>query len=110
MASPLYHIFTDSCLTGCGGISDTRFYHSLFPPFVQDQDIPIYGFELMTVVVVAKLWDHQFTGLKVKVNCHNQAVAVIIYNSKTKDSFVSTCLRELWFSVSRYNSELVAVY
>ncbi len=101
---------TDSCLTGCGGVCSHEFFHAEFPVFVSAQDLPIHKLEFLALLIGARIWGPKFSGLKIRVYCDNQSVVDVISSSKTKDSFMATCLRELWLVVSKCGFELNAVH
>ena len=101
---------TDSCLDGCGGISSNEFFHTRFPDAILKRKLPIHNLEFLALLVGARLWGHQFSGLKIRVYCDNQPVVDVINSSRTKDPFMATCLRELWLVVSQNKFELRAVH
>ena len=101
---------TDSCLQGCGGFSDDQYFHSKFPSWILEQGLPIHKLEFLAVLVGARTWGCRFSGLKIRIYCDNKSVVDVINSSKTKDSFMATCLRELWLVVSTNKFELRAVH
>ena len=101
---------TDSCLQGCGGISDDQYFHSEFPFSILEQGLPIHKLEFLAVLVGARIWGSRFSGLKIRIYCDNKSVVDVINSSKTKDAFMATCLRELWLVVSTNKFELQAVH
>ena len=101
---------TDSCLTGCGGICDREYFHASFPKFIQDQGLPIHKLEMLAVLVGVRLWGKNCEGQKIRIYCDNDAVVQVLNSSKTRDSFMATCLRELWFEVSKYRFQLRAIH
>ena len=101
---------TDSCLQGCGGISDDQYFHSEFPLAILEQGLPIHKLEFLAVLVGARIWGSRFSGLKIRIYCDNKPVVDVINSSKTKDAFMATCLRELWLVVSTNKFELRAVH
>ena len=48
--------------------------------------------------------------MKVQIFCDNEAVVTVINSSKTKDPFLATCIREIWFEVAKNGFELRAVH
>ena len=101
---------TDSCLTGCGGICAREYFHASFPKFIQDQGLPIHKLEMLAVLVGVRLWGKNCEGQKIRIYCDNDAVVQVLNSSKTRDSFMATCLRELWFEVSKYRFQLRAIH
>ena len=101
---------TDSCLTGCGGVSANEYFHVLFPKFILDQKLPIHALEMLAVLIGVRIWGQYCTGLRVQIYCDNDACVQVINSSKTKDAFLGSCLRELWLEVSKFGFELRAVH
>ena len=101
---------TDSCLTGCGGVSAKEFFHVTFPKSILDQDLPIHALEMLAVLIGVRIWGQYCTGLRVQIYCDNEACVKVINSSKTKDAFLASCLRELWLEVSKYGFELRAIH
>ena len=109
-AEPDVTFSTDSCLTGCGGICGYEYFHASFPEVIKSQGLPIHKLEMLAVLVGIRLWGSHCQGQKIRIYCDNQAVVQVINSSKTKDSFMGTCLRELWFEVSRFRFQLRAIH
>ena len=101
---------TDSCLKGCGGVCDNEYFHASFPQFIQDQDLGIHALEMLAVLVGVRIWGHKCEGMKIRIYCDNEAAVRVINSSKTKDSFLGSCLRELWLEVSKFGFQLQAVH
>ena len=101
---------TDSCLKGCGGVCDNEYFHASFPQFIQDQDLGIHALEMLAVLVGVRIWGHRCEGMKIRIYCDNEAAVQVINSSKTKDSFLGSCLRELWLEVSKFGFQLQAVH
>ena len=59
---PYEEFATDSCLTGCGGVSGNEYFHAEFPSFIQDLNLHINALELLTIVVALRIWGHKFKG------------------------------------------------
>ena len=109
-AEPDVTFSTDSCLTGCGGICGFEYFHASFPEVIKSQGLPIHKLEMLAVLVGVRLWGRHCEGQKIRIYCDNEAVVQVINSSKTRDSFMGTCLRELWFEVSRFRFQLRAVH
>ena len=46
----------DSCLTGCGGWMNVRYFHCSFLDFILSENLHINICEMLTVVVALKAW------------------------------------------------------
>ena len=101
---------TDSCLTGCGGVCGNQYFHSEFPEEIACQNLPIHQLEMLAVLVGVRVWGSCCGGTKIQIYCDNESVVHTINSSKTRDPFMATCLRELWFEVSRFQFQLQAVH
>ena len=101
---------TDSTLDGCGGISDKQYFHSSFPAFLKEQDLPIHKLELLTVIVAVRLWGPRCRGMKVVIYCDNEPAVSVINTGKSRDPFMATCIRELWLVVASNLFELRAIH
>ena len=101
---------TDSTVHGCGGISDKQYFHSVFPSFIEEQELPIHKLELLTVIVAVRLWGVHCQGLKVVIYCDNEPAVRVINSGKSRDGFMASCIRELWLVVSTNLFELRAIH
>ena len=66
-SSPGEVFTTDACLTGCGGICARCYFHAELPEFISIQRLDINYLELLTMVVVLKLWGHLWRGFRLTV-------------------------------------------
>ena len=103
---------TDACLTGGGALEhETREYmHFEFPDDILQQRLPIHMLELLTVVAAIKQWALSLRGQRLQLLCDNTAAVLAINSGRTKCSFTSACLRELWLVCSTNDIELRAVH
>lgn len=88
---------TDSCLTGCRGVSGNEYFHAEFPPFKQDLGLHINALELLTIVIVPRIFGHKFKGKHLVVYCVNLPSCLVLNRVFTKCSFMQACLREIFF-------------
>ena len=101
---------TDACLTGCGGVSSTEFFHSVFPDFVLTVCTAIHHLELLVVMVAVRLWGQHWRGRRIQLFCDNEAVVSVINSGRTRDAVLATCLREIWLQSAQGEFELRAVH
>ena len=101
---------TDSTLIGCGGICGCEYFHSVFPAFIADQQLPIHALELLTIIVAVRLWGGRFQGMNVLVYCDNEAAVHVINSGRSRDVFMGACIRELWLVVATNLFQLRAVH
>jgi len=100
----------DACLSGCGGISSTAFFHSPFSDSVLQRCSAIHHLELLVIMVAVRLWGHLWSGQHIQVFCDNEAVVTVLISGRTKDPVLAQCLREIWFSTAQAHFELRAVH
>jgi len=109
--SPPDTIFsTDACLTGCGGITSTAYYHTRFPASVLACFTDIHHLEALAILVALRLWGCAWSGLRIQVFCDNLAVVSALNSGKAKDPKLATCLRAIWFVAAMHGFELSAVH
>ena len=99
---------TDSCLTGCGGIFSTEFFHAEFPEEIRGK--PIHQLEMLAILIGVRFWGKYCSRGKIQIFCDNEACVRVINSSRTRDPFLATCLREIWLEVSLFGFELRAVH
>ena len=46
---------TDSCSTGCGGVSLSEYFYAEFPAFIQDLELHINALEMLSIVIALKI-------------------------------------------------------
>ena len=86
---------TDSCLTGCGGFFDGKYFHSKFPEKVQEIGLDINMLELIAVIVALKLWGKYFKGKRIVVYCDNLSVCQILNTGRSMSERLQEGLREV---------------
>ena len=101
---------TDSCLKGCGGLYFKEYFHVPFPHHIMDQQLPIHKLEMLAVLLAVRIWGQHCAGMKIQIFCDNESCVQVINSSRTRDPFLSTCLREIWLEVAKYGFELRAVH
>lgn len=88
---------TDRCLTGCGGVSGSEYFHAEFRAFIQNLGLHINALELLTIVVALRLWGHKFRGQRLVVYCDNLSSCFVLNKGSTKCKFMQVCLCEICF-------------
>ena len=101
---------TDSCLVGCGGFFDGEYFHTSFPEIISRQQLPIHCLEMLTVLIGIRIWGVRLGGLKVQIFCDNEPAVRVINSGRTRDSFMGSCIRELWLEVAKFGFQLRAVH
>lgn len=101
---------SDSCLTGCGSICGEKYFHSIFPSFIESQKLSITSLEMLTVMISLKMWQEELHRKKVVIFCDNLAVCIVINSGKAKNAFLQQCLREICFIASINETQIRAVH
>lgn len=96
----------DSCLSGCGGICGTQYYHTTFPDFILDRDLHISQLEMLNVAVAVKLWASTWTNHRVIIYCDNSAAIAVLQSGRGRDHFLLACARQVWYYAARYDCQI----
>ena len=95
-------LYIDACLTGLGGVWGQQVYVS---PII-GKTLKIVHLEMLNVVVALRLWATDWAHSAVKLFCDNLAVVQVVQTSKTKDSFLAACIRNVWLLMATYDIDL----
>ena len=101
---------TDSCLTGCGGMSADQYFHVVFPQDVLLCFPAIHHLEALAIVVALWLWGHHWRGSRILVHCDNLSVVSSMTSGRVFDKLLATCLREIWFLTAVNKFEIWACH
>ena len=93
----------DACPSGCGGISQSEYFHEEFPPNIAQLKMHINALELLTIVVAFKVWGVKLKGKKVLIYCDNMSSVNLINKGVSRDEFHQCCLREICFTAAVNN-------
>ena len=105
-------ISTDACLTGCGGVSSVtnEYFHTKFPDCILDSKLDINSLELLTILVALRVWGQALRGKRIQLLCDNNTSVIVLNSGRTRDSFLSGCLREIIFIAASCELEIHAVH
>ena len=106
--SPLASFHTDASLDGFGMVWGSRAMAGLFPLELEMLDITKK--EMVTVMAAVKHWFADLAGLKVLIYVDNQACVALLNYGVTRCPFLAACLREIHFTLAKYNIELRSEY
>ena len=101
---------TDACSLGCGGLSQSQYFHVQFPQEVLAWFSEIHLFEALTILVALRLWGHLWAGCCIQVFCDNTAVVSALTSGKVKDQSLAALLRDIWYLAASHDFELRAVH
>ena len=93
---------SDSCLIGCGGFGEGKYFHAAFPQKIINTMYGITILEMLAVIVCLKLWGNHFRGKKIQMFYVSLPVCVLVNNGKSSSENLQDCLREVAFLAARY--------
>ena len=99
-------VHLDACLTGCGGTHLGQFYHAAFPESILASARGIVHLEMLNIVVAARLWGPDWTGLHIQIMCDNWACVCVLNNGRSRDTFLLACAREISLLMTEHDFRL----
>ena len=102
-------VFIDASLTGLGAYWNDRVYAT--PVYsILGFNLGIVQLEMFNILLAlrcwAKLWAHQ----PILIHCDNMAVVQVVQSGKSRDAFLSTCLRNIWLLVAAFDIDLQIIH
>ena len=91
---PDYTVHLDASLSGMGAIFANMVYALPIPSYCNN--LHITQLEMLNVVVALKVWPTAWSNKVIDIKCDNLAVVEVLTSSKTKDTFLTTCARNVW--------------
>ena len=73
-----------------------------------DKHLHINALEVLTIVVMVKLWATFWEGQRMKVFSDNSTSVVVLNTGHTRDLLLQVCLRETFFFVAKYEFDIWA--
>ena len=101
---------SDASLVGGGAVMEKQFFHWKFDAEVLQQTDNIAQKEILTIVVVVKLWAKQLAGKVVWFSTDNEISKFAINKGRTTDPFILKCLREIAWVAAEHQFLLKMVY
>ena len=100
-----YQVFIDASLTGLGGYWNGRAYAT--PVYsILGFKLGIVHLEMFNILLAlrswAKFWAHQ----SILIHCDNMAVVQVVRLGKSRDDFLSACLRNVWLLAAAFDIDL----
>ena len=115
-------VFTsDSCMSACGGWLPERreFFKAIFPKTLLGRAAKaakmksqhINQLELVTILIVCKIWGKHWSGKKILAKCDNQASVEVIKSGRSLgDEYMMDCMREIAYCAACNEFEITAVH
>ena len=98
-------LHVDACMTGIGGIWNNRVYAAPVPAYVDFQP-NITHLEMLNILIALRLWAQEWAGSSVTFHCDNLAVVQVVNSGKTRATFLSACIRHIWFITAVHDIDL----
>ena len=73
---------------------------------VPDFDLKIVHLEMMNLVVAFRLWEKFWRHSSIHIYCDNEAVVQVVASHKTRDLFLSACIRNIWLLRAVFDVDL----
>ena len=65
---------------------------------------------MINILVALKVWHIQWAGLKVRIQCDNQAVVSVLNTGKTRDRVMAKYARNVFLWLSAFNIDIQVVH
>ena len=101
---------SDSCLTGCGAMSEKHYFHFELPQHIIDAGKYVNQFETYAVLIAIHTWKSQFTNKNILIYCDNTSTVDILKSGRASCPFMQSCLREIRFHSTQFNFRVRAVH
>ena len=99
-------LFLDASFTGMGVVWRDRVYATPIreiPGFV----LTIVHLEMFNVLLALRVWGQEWRHSSVKIFCDNHSVVQVVRTGKTRDPFLTLCIRNIWLQTAVYDINLV---
>ena len=101
---------SDSCLMGCGALSQTHFLHFEIPANLIKARKYVNQFEMYAVMIAIRMWKEKFQNKNIQIYCENSSTVDILKSGKASCPFMQCCLREIKFHSAKFNFRVCAVH
>ena len=90
----------DACLTGLGGTWGPCVYHMALPNHLTN--LSIVHLEMVNILVAMRIFSTSWRRKHIQIKCDNEAVVQVLNNGKTKDPYLATVARNIWYESMSY--------
>ena len=105
-----YWLASDASLVGGGAVHQHQFFHIKFNQETLDNTTNIAQREMLTLLIAVKLWCEDLSGKVIRFNTDNQNCMFAINRGRSRDKYILECLRELTWTLAKYEILLKAQY
>ena len=74
--------------------------------FYVDFQPNITHLEMLNIIIALRLWAKDLAASSATFHCDNLAVVQVVNSGKTRDTFLNTCIRHIWFITGVYDNDL----
>jgi hypothetical protein len=103
---PSIQIHVDSCITGCGGCTDSAAYHAQYPPSIQQLQWAICHLEALNCLVALRMWQHRLKGQKVHLHSDSATAVAVLQLGRGRSPILQTIAREIWLLCAKLDIQL----
>ena len=107
---PDFVFSSDTCLTGCGAMSEMHYIHFELPKHIVDAGKYVNQSETYAVLIAICEWKSQFANKNILIYCDNTSTVDILKSGRASCPFMQFCLREIRFHSAQFNFRVRAVH
>ena len=102
-------LYLDACLTGMGAVWRDRVYATPIHN-CGDLELKIIHLEMLNIVIALRTWGTWWSHSNIKIFCDNLGVVQVVRTGKTRDPFLSLCIRNIWLLTALLDIQLDIFY
>ena len=95
----------DACLVGLGGRYQSWVYH--LPVVRHYRNLSIVHLGMINILVALRIFPPSWHRKQVLIRCDNEAVVQVLKSGRTRDPFLATCARNIWFESALADVSLI---
>ena len=98
-------VFIDASLTGLGAYWNGRAYAT--PVYsILGFKLGIVQLEMFNILLALRSWAKSWAHQSILIHCDNMAVVQVVRSGKSRDDFLSVCLRNIWLLMAAFDVDL----
>ena len=101
-------IQVDACLQGMGGHWDNQVYKLAIP--LGYSGLGIVQLEMLNVFLALRVWGNTWAGYRIKLECDNEAVVVVLMQGRTRDPVLAAYARNIHMIASYFDIDLFVIH
>ena len=91
-------------------MTDQHFFHCVFPDEITVTFPSIHHLEAIAILIACCFWGSSWSGLRIIVQCDNEAVVSSLNSGCVQDPYLAICLRAIWLEAALNDFELRALH